>query len=182
MSEHLLRPELKTARLTLRPPRAEDAGPLAAHLGRFEITRTLSRVPHPYTVEMARDWIAGNLEAGDPTRVDLMIERDGRLTGAVGFHKLDAIPELGYWLAEDQWGQGLMSEAVSAAIAWLFEATAHDRLRSGCFETNPASLRIQHKLGFTVTGPSTVHCLASRQDLPHIDTELLRGGFKPLGA
>ena len=51
-------------------------------------------------------------------------------------------------------------------------------LGAGVFEGNPASLRIQEKLGFEVAGRSMVHCLAQGRDLPHIDTQITRQAFE----
>lgn len=47
-------------------------------------------------------------------------------------------------------------------------------IRCGAFDFNRASLAIQKKLGFVEIGTGTLHCLARREDLRHIDTELTR--------
>ena len=38
-------------------------------------------------------------------------------------------------------------------------------------------LAIQKKLGFTQTGESRVHCLARKQEVRHIDTQLTRANW-----
>ncbi len=56
--------------------------------------------------------------------------------------------EIGYVLSKDYWGQGLMVEAVSAVITYLFEDCDLDFLTCGYFVFNRQSKRVQEKLGF----------------------------------
>ena len=51
---HARQPEIETKRLVLRRPRLRDAPRIAALLNNFEVTKNLARVPHPYTLNMAR--------------------------------------------------------------------------------------------------------------------------------
>ena len=59
-------------------------------------------------------------------------------------------------------------------VGWYFEATREDAIASGVFSFNKASLAVQKKLGFTQTGESRTHCLARKQEVRHIDTQLTR--------
>lgn len=56
--------------------------------------------------------------------------------------------EIGYVLKKTYWNQGLMSEAVEAAITYCFEAVKLDYLFCGHFEENTASKRVIQKAGF----------------------------------
>lgn len=56
--------------------------------------------------------------------------------------------ELGYVLAKPYWGQGLMPEAVSAVIRYLFDVEGLDFLISAHFSDNLRSMRVQEKCGF----------------------------------
>ena len=170
--------ELRTQRLHLRPMRPGDADRLVALVGDFEVAKTLSRVPHPYSRTDAIDWLNRVSRPHPPDQTSFALDAGNGLIGSIGFRIIDDKPEVGFWLARSHWGQGLMSEAVEAAIAWFFSATDHDALDAGVFEGNPASLRIQHKLGFEVTGRRLVHGLAQGRDLPHIDTRVTRQAFK----
>jgi RimJ/RimL family protein N-acetyltransferase len=170
---------LATRRLVLRPPRAEDAAPIARFLDNFAVSGNLARVPCPYRIEHARAWV-------ESRRPDLPLEETNfaiclageGLIGQVGFH-VDAGERtvIGYWLAQPFWNRGLMSEAAGAAIDWYFEASGAPVLHSGVFAFNRASLAIQKKLGFVQTGTSSMHCLARGEDLRHIDTELTRAAW-----
>ena len=61
-----------------------------------------------------------------------------------------------------------------AILDWYFGATASVSVSSGVFQFNRASLAVQRKLGFTETGRSFRLCLARKEEVSHIDTELTR--------
>jgi RimJ/RimL family protein N-acetyltransferase len=146
-------PELKTARLTLRPLRADDAPRMADLLGDFDIARMTTSIPHPFALEDAEEFLA-RVEAGDPDREAVFALDAGEgLAGVLGFHRRDGIgPEIGYWLGRPYWGQGLMSEAAGAAMAWAGEAWRQRVVVSGHFADNPASGQVLVKAGFLYTG------------------------------
>ena len=56
--------------------------------------------------------------------------------------------EIGYVLAKDYWGQGLMPEAVKLVIDYLFNVLDYDFLLCGHYDRNNRSKRVQEKLGF----------------------------------
>ncbi|MEA2499458.1 MAG: ribosomal-protein-serine acetyltransferase [Actinomycetota bacterium] len=60
--------------------------------------------------------------------------------------------ELGYWLRSDLAGQGYMTEAASAAIAFAFDDLDLHRLELHAAEGNDASMRVAEKLGFQREG------------------------------
>ena len=56
--------------------------------------------------------------------------------------------EIGYVLAKDYWGKGLMPEAVKLVIDYLFNVLDYDFLLCGHYDRNNRSRRVQEKLGF----------------------------------
>jgi ribosomal-protein-alanine N-acetyltransferase len=60
--------------------------------------------------------------------------------------------DLGYSLAEDRQGQGLMSEAVAAAIRFAFDDLLLHRVKAAYLPTNERSARLLRRLGFFVEG------------------------------
>lgn len=56
--------------------------------------------------------------------------------------------EIGYVLSKDYWGQGIMPEAVTAVINYLFNDLNLDFLTCGYYEFNNQSKRVQEKCGF----------------------------------
>ncbi len=56
--------------------------------------------------------------------------------------------ELGYVLSKDYWGRGIMPEAVSAVIDYLFNDLNLDFLTCGYYDFNSQSKKVQEKCGF----------------------------------
>lgn len=166
---------LATRRLILRQPRLEDAAAIAGHLNNFRVAGCLSRVPYPYREADAVAWLKAwraDRPAGD---TGFILELPGSgLIGQAGFHPDVQGTVVGYWLGEPFWNRGFMSEALRAILGWYFETTGAVTVASGVFAFNGASLAVQRKLGFTETGTSFRHCLARKQQVRHIDTELTR--------
>ncbi len=169
---------LETARLILRPPRAEDAPRIARYMNNFRVAGNLARVPYPYFETDARTWIQSWRPDRRAAETGFSLELPGEgVVGNCGFHLSDGVPVVGYWLGEPFWNRGLMTEALRAVLAWYFEVTDEPSIASGVFHFNKASLAIQHKVGFVETGISRMHCLARKQEVRHIDTELTRARF-----
>ena len=137
---------LVTRRLTLRPPLDVDAEAITAGLQDANVSRMLSNVPNPYTVVEANKWIKKTQNAkGD---LYLCIYRH-KFLGVVTIRKNeDGVANLGYWLEQSAWGQGFMSEAARAAVSHAFRKFGYDRIVSGAYEDNRASMTILEKLGF----------------------------------
>lgn len=167
---------LVTRRLTLRQPVMADAEPIARYLNNFAVAGNLSRVPYPYHLSDAKAWLRTWRPDRPPGDTGFAIDLAGEgFIGQVGYH-LDAEGEtvIGYWLAQPFWNRGIMSEAVAAVIQWYFDVSPGDRIRSGVFYFNKASLAIQRKMGFVETGVGNLLCLARGEEVRHIDTELER--------
>ena len=173
---------LQTARLRLRPFQLDDAQRVETLLGDYDVSKTLARVPYPYTGEQVSAWLERVLDPGMTSEADFAIDAGDGVIGGVGLREVDDIAQLGFWLAKPKWGQGYMTEAASAALDWLFETTDHDVVASGAFEGNAASLRIQDKLGFEITETRMQHGLAQGKDMPHIHTLLYRHQFRPVAS
>lgn len=88
------------------------------------------------------------------------------------------LSELGYWFGRPFWGMGLATEAAAALLGYAFDILSLRLIRSGVFADNPASLRVQAKLGFRRVGASIKRSLARRAEVAHIDTVLTPGRFR----
>lgn len=174
-------PLLTTPRLRLRAPSIGDATRFTELLGNFEVAKNLLNVPHPYSMENARQFLA-NWRANpcpENTRFVIELGTDGAI-GVIGYRETEKGARLGYWIGQPFWGRGLMTEATKAVVHWYFSVTRAEMILSGAFHFNMASLAVQHKLGFVETGRATLHCLALGEDVEHIDTELTREAFEAL--
>lgn len=170
-----MRAEITTERLRLRPLDLADAPRIASLCGDLEVARWLARVPHPYPLAAAIAFVT-EVQAGGGAEVRA-IDRRGRpgvLIGVIGIDGLPGDPSLGYWIGREEWGRGLATEAAGAMVAQAFSALGVDLLRSGAFAGNAASLRVQEKLGFRVTGERLLDCAALGEPRRHLDTSLAR--------
>ena len=152
---------LITKRLTLRPPLEVDAEAITEALQDKTVTRNLTGVPHPYHLADAHKWISENCVAAD--RLVLTIHRQ-KLIGSVGLRPADGALELGYWLLREQWGQGIITEAARATLAYGFRQFGCESVTAGAYEDNPASLAVLAKLGFEKTGEVKEHFCPTRDE------------------
>jgi RimJ/RimL family protein N-acetyltransferase len=152
---------LVTDRLTLRPPQDADAEALVLGLGNLNVSRWTGRVPYPYGRQDAVDYIDRSRKA-PPDELMLFITRGGALIGGIGITQ----DELGYWLAEAQWGKGFGSEAARAVTDHAFAVMGRDRLVASYHLGNDASRRILLGLGFQETGADVAFSRARAAEVP----------------
>ncbi len=138
---------IRTPRLILRPARPDDLYAMHAVLSDPRATLWWSTPPHE-TLEQTRDWLDGMIGNG-PDHPDFVVELDGRVIGKAGFWSL---PDVGYILHPDCWGQGLAGEAVGAAIDHVFRTRDIETLTADVDPENAASIRLLERLGFSRTG------------------------------
>ncbi len=172
---------LETGRLLLRPIGEEDLDAIVAGIDDFAVSRMLARVPHPYGRADAEGFLAVTRQEAHRNIALSILDGEG-LVGGLGLTGLRSEREFGYWLSRPAWGKGYATEAGRAFLAHLFRVERLDVVRSGVFHDNPASLRVQEKLGFERIGTHMVHCLARRRHIEHIDTILTRERYLGLAA
>lgn len=152
-------PLLQTDRLILRPYSLADVADLVRLAGAREVAATTLRIPHPYTEQDARDFIAARLAesetaAAPETRFAITLRCDGQFCGGTGF-RLDhdhQHAELGYWLGVPFWGQGYATEAARAMLAYGFDQLALHRIYASHFAHNRPSGRVLQKIGMRHEG------------------------------
>lgn len=79
----------------------------------------------------------------------LLLRENHRLVGFCGLQPLDDLPgvEIGWWLASDQWGQGLATEAAHTVLEDGFTRIGLSRIVAVALRENRTSIRIMEKLG-----------------------------------
>ena len=143
-------PVFATARLVLRAPRRGDVKAIAILVNDRRIAANTARIPHPYGIEDAEQFIAAvNKREGEAC---FAVTLDGAPIGMCSVDLREDGPELGYWLGVAYWGRGFATEAVRALIDHAFGDLEHDTLISGARVNNPASRRVLEKCGFQWTG------------------------------
>src|SRR5438309_4849433 len=132
--------ELKLKRCTIRDYRPSDAQSLAKHANNRRVWLGLrDAFPHPYTIEDANEFLRGSV-AGLP-RKNFCIEIGGAAVGGIGLRPGEDVhrhtAEFGYWLAEEFWGQGIMSEIVPAFVDYCFKEFSPNRISPCRIRTIP---------------------------------------------
>ena len=152
----------QTERLVLRPFAPTDAPALVTALNDPNMACGLATVPHPYTAQDA----AAYLDMVGTSA--LAICHEGALIGAVGLGA-----QLGYWIAEDYWGEGFATEAAKPLIDHHF-ASSDVPIRSSYVDDNEGSASVLRKLGFIIVGAEPIHILSRGRSVPGTAVVLTR--------
>lgn len=134
-----------------------DAAALAAALSNKKIQDNLrDGLPYPYTEQDGRDFISAMLSANKNETVDFAITVDKEVVGSIGVFRQGNIhrqtAELGYYIAEEYWGKGIMTEAVKQICEYVFDKSDIIRIYAEPFAHNTASQRVLEKAGFQYEG------------------------------
>ncbi|MFN0183340.1 MAG: GNAT family N-acetyltransferase [Aquabacterium sp.] len=148
---------LKTERLVLRPLGPQDASALFAIYSdpkamRYWGTPAWSKIDQAVAM-IERETIA--LEAGEHLRLGIERQVDGEFIGACtlfSFHESSRRAEIGYILAPDCWGQGYMSESLSALVGYGFKHLNLNRIEADIDPRNERSAKVLLRLGFIHEG------------------------------
>ena len=142
---------LETDRLLLRRPTLADVRAISHLANDRRIAENTRRLPHPYSQDHAVEFVRGI--ATDRRETAFLIENNHTPIGMVGLDWREAkVPELGYWLGVEYWGQGFATEAARAAIDFTFEEFEIVQIRSGARVVNPSSRNVLEKCGFQWSG------------------------------
>ncbi|MBO6668613.1 GNAT family N-acetyltransferase [Parvibaculum sp.] len=168
--------ELKTERLLLRPMGEADAERLANLANNWNVARMLSRMPYPYTLDMAQDWIGRQKEMREEGEEFVYaIENGEGFVGTCGLQAhADGTHEIGYWVGEPYWNRGYASEAAGALLAEAANRFGAGTLISGHFWENHTSGRVLTKLGFRYTGEESRWCVARQENVRCLTMRLAR--------
>lgn len=142
---------------SIRSWKVEDAGDLAAALNNKKILDNLrDGLPYPYTVEDGRAFIEAMLGDDENKTYPFAITINDKAVGSIGVFRKDNIhcktAEMGYYIAEPYWGQGIGTSAVKQVCNYIFEKTDIIRIFAEPFAHNVASCRVLEKAGFAYEG------------------------------
>lgn len=140
--------EIRTARLVLRRARRDDLAAIHAIMSDARAMRFWSTLPHE-SIAVTEPWFEQQFFSGLLERDEWVIEHDGRVVGNIGIWNM---PEFGFILHPDAWGQGIGTEAARAFIDYAFATHHINAITADVDPNNAASLNLLHKLGFTETG------------------------------
>lgn len=134
-----------------------DAKDLAKALSIKKILDNLrDGLPFPYTEQDGKEFISAMLAADENDTFAFAITADGKVIGSIGAFRQSNIhrqtAELGYYIAEDYWGRGIMTEAVRQLCYYVFSHTDILRIYAEPFAHNVGSCRVLEKAGFQYEG------------------------------
>ncbi len=156
---------LETARLVLRQPTLADVKVIAGLVSDKRVSINLRRVPHPYSLDHATDFVTSTANSALDTVFLIEAARDA--VGLVGLNwETEGVPELGYCFGLPHWGKGYATEAARAAIDYAFEEFSIERITSSARVLNPASRHVLEKCGFNWTGVELHRFLALGSSTP----------------
>jgi RimJ/RimL family protein N-acetyltransferase len=155
-------PVIETARLTLRPPRMEDAAAVYESYARDEeATRYLTFTPNQ-TFEQTQEFMRARLrksEEGEAITWAITRRGDDTLIGMIELRPQGFKADVGYVLARPFWGQGLMAEALRAVVDFAFTLPGMYRVWAVCDVENVGSARVMEKAGLSFEGVLRRHTL-----------------------
>ena len=140
-----------------------DARDLATALSNKKIQDNLrDGLPYPYTEQDGKEFISAMLAANENDTFAFAITVNGKIIGSIGAFRQGNIhrqtAELGYYIAEEYWGKGIMTEAVKQLCDYVFSNTDIIRIYAEPFAHNIGSCRVLEKAGFQYEG--TLRCNA----------------------
>lgn len=148
--------KLQTNRLILRPWQESDAESLYKYARNPNIGPMAGWPPHT-SIENSRKIITTVLST--PETYAVVLKETGEAIGSIGIMTVrseihsarmtDSECEIGFWIGEPFWGEGLIPEAVNELLRYIFEDLRKTAVWCGYFDGNKKSKRAQEKCGFT---------------------------------
>ena len=145
-------------RIRLTPVTLSDRQALLTHLNQTQsFGKQTESIPYPYTEFHADSWLS-SLPYQSIARTGQALwairDHDQAMIGCVGFKDfvLEHKAEIGYWLAQPYWGQGLATQVVRSLCAYAFEHYQLRRIQARVFGSNQASANVLMKAGFEQEG------------------------------
>lgn len=126
----------------------------------YNVSKSLWEVPYPYTFDNALNFIdSSHKEFRSLKTVNFAIlykknpESDG-LVGIIGLNIIidDRKANLGYWIGEAFWGNGIASESVKLVINYAFSVLRLEEVYAYVYSQNKPSMRVLEKNGMTKVG------------------------------
>ena len=141
--------------IEIRPLKLSDKSQLAKLANNKKIWDNLrDYIPFPYEETDAEFFI--NLTKEEEPKQTFGIEYKGEISGVIGLviqkdvYKKSA--EIGYWIGEPFWGNGIATKAVELITEYGFDNLGLNRIYSGVFEYNVASMKVLEKNGYEKEG------------------------------
>lgn len=156
-------PILQTERLTLRQIVKDDANEMFALRSNLEIMKYIPR-ELPKTLEDAVthiEYMQGLLDNLECINWAICLKGESRLIGNIGFFRMQPQnhrAEVGYMLAQDYHGKGIMQEALTEILRYGFEEMKLHSIEAVTDPENFSSWKLLEKNGFIREGHFKEDC------------------------
>jgi ribosomal-protein-serine acetyltransferase len=108
------------------------------------------------SVEDERRWVEGCMKAqAEGTHTPPLIVYQGALVGCIVAERIDLLRkscEIGYWLAQDLQGRGIVTRACRGLLTFVFDSLGMNHVQIRVVPENTRSLAIPKRLGFVYEG------------------------------
>lgn len=128
-----------------------DLENLVKHANNYNIAKWLTDAfPYPYMENDGKAFI--EMVLNNTHSKVFAIDVNGEAVGSIGIFPQSDIhaksAEIGYWLSEEYWGNGIISRAVQEIVDYGFRTYDIIRIYARPFSTNKGSQRALEKAGF----------------------------------
>lgn len=157
-------PTLWSKRLCLRCFELSDSISLVSLVNDFDVVRFSLNIPHPYTVEMAQNWISSLKHRFDEWAIlnfAITEIQTGCLVGAIGLvvQEEHDRAELGYWIGRTYRGKGYAEESIRKTLGFCFTELGLHKVYATIFADNTISSHLLEKVGMVKEGYHQDHVL-----------------------
>jgi ribosomal-protein-alanine N-acetyltransferase len=141
--------------IVLRPWQKQDAQELATIANNRNIWNSVrDALPSPYTVMDALQWIA-HVNDREPV-LNFAIIFKGAIAGSIGCVPKNDVSrktvEIGYFVGEPYWRQGIATEAVKLLLEFIETRLDTVRIEAHVFQQNSASMTVLRNNNFYLEG------------------------------
>ena len=163
---HLGTQTLETPRLILRKITLQDSESLYKYASNKNVTKYMTWSAHKdinETKGLVTKWTQ-QYEENTFYHWAIALKETNEVIGLIGIAILTdntLRAELGYWIGEEFWGQGIMTEALNKIIQFLFEKVNLNVICANHVPENPASGKVMQKANMLYEGTIKKSCLLS---------------------
>jgi RimJ/RimL family protein N-acetyltransferase len=117
-----------------------------------------TRVPEPYDERSATEWAAESerqRETGEGLHLVIVDADTDELLGSIGvqdIRRAESRCDIGYWLARQARGRGVMTRAVRLLSRWVFDNLPIERIQITVQPDNSASRAVAERAGYAFEG------------------------------
>jgi len=137
----------------LREWQLTDLDSLVKHANNYNIAKCIADIfPYPYHRKDGEVYLS--LVVGENPTKTFAIEIGGEAVGSIGLTPKGDVyrknMEIGYWISEEYWGKGIVTEAVKQVTQYAFATFDVSRIYAAVFGFNTGSQKVLEKAGYTL--------------------------------